>query len=78
MPTRRDALEGTRPEGYKCIDQPRFFKVSGFNSLILDVAILVVPIPVVWSLQVPLRTRVALVLIFSVGFVYVDPLPRAC
>ncbi|KAF2499697.1 hypothetical protein BU16DRAFT_558008 [Lophium mytilinum] len=60
---------GTRPEGYKCINQPMFFKVTGFVSLAIDLAIFIVPLPVVWNLQAPTRTRLALILIFSVGLV---------
>ncbi|KAF2810362.1 uncharacterized protein BDZ99DRAFT_476533 [Mytilinidion resinicola] len=60
---------GTRPKGYKCINQPMFFKVTGFISLAIDLAIFIVPLPVVWTLNAPARTRLALVLIFSVGLV---------
>ncbi|KAI0125020.1 hypothetical protein BJ170DRAFT_484894 [Xylariales sp. AK1849] len=60
---------GTRPEGFKCIDQTQFFRITGFINLIMDVATLIVPLPVLWKLSAPVKTRAALCGIFSVGFV---------
>ncbi|CZR54207.1 uncharacterized protein PAC_04090 [Phialocephala subalpina] len=50
-----------------CIQQPEFFKATGFINLFMDLVVLVLPLPLLWSLQAPLRQRIALCLIFCVG-----------
>lgn len=62
---------GKRPVGYKCIKQSLFFCITGLINLALEVALLTVPLPVIWQLELPKRTKFALCGIFSVGFVYV-------
>lgn len=65
---------GVRPEGYKCINQVQFFRVTGVINLILDVVTLAAPLPVLWKLNAPLRTRLVLCGVFSVGLVCVATL----
>lgn len=58
-----------RPAGFTCINQIRFFQTTSLINLILDVVALVIPLPVLWRLVAPVRTRLALCGIFSVGLV---------
>lgn len=50
-----------------CYDQTIYFMFTAALNLFSDVVILLIPIPVLLSLSVPLRQRLALVGIFSVG-----------
>lgn len=59
---------GHRPDIYKCIKQPLFFCVTGLINLALEVVLIIVPLPVIWKLGLPTRTKLALCGIFSVGF----------
>lgn len=42
--------------------------VFGILATITDFMVLVVPIPIVWQLQLPIKQRVAVISIFSVSF----------
>ena len=55
----------------KCIAQAHFFIVSGYVNLILDIAVLGLPMPLLWRLQAPIRQRVALIGIFCIGILSV-------
>lgn len=58
--------------GGTCIKgQTQFFVTMGALSLIEDVAILIMPMPIIWSLNIHLRQRIALTLIFALGTMYV-------
>jgi hypothetical protein len=48
-----------------------FFNLNGICNIIQDVSIYLLPIPMLWSLQMPLRQKVALGALFSVGLVAV-------
>lgn len=58
-----------KPAEYTCINQILFFRVSGIVNLALDVVLLLTPLPVVWELRIPMRSKVALSGIFSIGLV---------
>ncbi|KAK1142938.1 hypothetical protein N8T08_007179 [Aspergillus melleus] len=47
--------------------QRAFFQSMGSISLIEDVIILCLPIPVVWKLQITFRQKIAITLVFSLG-----------
>lgn len=55
----------------KCIDQLMFFTSTAIVNIILDFTLLALPLPMLWRVQRPLRQRIALVLIFCVGILYV-------
>ena len=58
----------------KCLSQSTqqmFFNLNGICNIIQDVSIYLLPIPMLWSLQMPLRQKVALGALFSVGLVAV-------
>lgn len=52
---------------YKCIDTTKFYTSSAAIGAILDVAILITPIPMVWAIQAKTSTKVGLTILFTVG-----------
>lgn len=54
---------------------PRFLKIISTNthlaSVVQDVAIYLLPIPIIWNLQMPLNQKIALVSLLCVGLVAV-------
>lgn len=50
-----------------CIAQTQFFEAMAACSLIEDFAVLVLPLPVLWGLQMDDGRKLALTLIFSTG-----------
>ncbi len=55
----------------KCrpITQQEFASVA--INMALDLAVVVLPLPVVWSLRMPTRKKIAVSLMFSLGLVWV-------
>lgn len=51
----------------QCMDEILFFKVNGIMNLILDLIVLLLPIPMLWRLQMYTKKKIALSLIFSLG-----------
>ncbi|KAJ5952639.1 uncharacterized protein N7479_011052 [Penicillium vulpinum] len=54
-------------EGHCMGGQVQFFQTMGSIALIEDVAILCLPIPVFWKLQINNRQKITLILVFSLG-----------
>ena len=52
-----------------CIDTATFFFVNAAFNIATDVAIMLLPIPVIKSLHLPIRQRVVLSFVFAVGMV---------
>lgn len=52
---------------YKCIDTTMFYTSSAAIGAILDVAILITPIPMVWTIQAKTSTKIGLTILFAVG-----------
>jgi hypothetical protein len=50
--------------------QNTFFIIIGSVSLAQDVLILCLPLPIVWKLQTPLRQKIEITLLFSIGCMY--------
>lgn len=60
-----------------CIDIPKFFFGNGIAAMLIDVIILCVPVPIVWSLQMPTSQKLAVVSILLLGsFVCVASIVR--
>lgn len=51
----------------KCGNLSAAYLAAGILNLLSDVSVLVLPIPIVWNLHLPLRSRIALVATFCVG-----------
>lgn len=61
-----DQLYNPHPDGH-CRDmQISDFATVGINIL-LDIAILVLPLPTLWSLQLPVRKKVVITIMLSFG-----------
>ncbi|KAI0428961.1 hypothetical protein F5Y09DRAFT_343170 [Xylaria sp. FL1042] len=56
----------TIPGGY-CGNQNSAFLASGILNLVLDIAVIVLPLPVLWNIRLARHKRIGLMLMFSVG-----------
>ena len=66
------AGQAVAPE--KCLSQPTqqmFFNLNGICNIIQDASIYLLPIPMLWNLQMAVRQKLALGALFSVGLVAV-------
>ena len=50
-----------------CIDIPMHVLVVSIINMITDFIILILPLPTIWSLHLPTRQKLAVVMVFSVG-----------
>jgi len=62
------------PGGY-CGDQVLSFTVTGVLNLLTDVMVLVLPLPYLVKLQMRLYKKLVLLGVFSMGFLFVPPVP---
>jgi hypothetical protein len=56
-------------DGYTCIDQASFSLSTAGISVLTDVAILLVPIAMMWNLRMPTRRKLAGIFVLSLGWV---------
>ncbi|KAH8846063.1 hypothetical protein MCOR27_010397 [Pyricularia oryzae] len=54
--------------GGHCGDDPLFYTILGVINIIVEVAILLLPMPVIYKLNMPLHRRLVVVGMFSLGF----------
>ena len=54
-------------EGH-CFDYNANYQASGIFNVISDFAILILPMPCVWKLQMPLKKKILVTAIFATGF----------
>ena len=59
-----EQIEGA--QGY-CFDINSWFRWSNFANIVTDIVLLILPIPIVWRLQVPKSVRIGLTLTFLLG-----------
>lgn len=57
--------------GGKCGNQPTIYFSAGLMNLLLDIVILVLPMPMLWGLKMPLFKKIALTAVFGMGAGYV-------
>lgn len=55
-----------------CGNATQAYEAVGIINLITDLAIIILPMPLLWQLQLPLAKKVALTAIFGIGIVYVS------
>lgn len=53
--------------GGKCIDQGAFYVSTAALNLFTDLMVLSIPIIITWSLQMPLRRKIAVCIILCLG-----------
>lgn len=57
------------PDSKPCGDYVASFVATGIVDVLIDVAMIILPQPLLWRLKVSLADRIALTLIFGVGIV---------
>ena len=63
--------------GGKCGDQKSLDLFIGIVNLLLDICIVVLPMPVLWGLQMVISKKLMLSGMFGLGIVYAPPIPSA-
>jgi len=63
------------PFGTRCYPAEIPLFIHGLTNTITDVWIYVLPMKMVWEVQLPKRQRIGLVTIFGAGFLYFSPTP---
>lgn len=53
-----------------CGNTTQAYEAFGIINLLIDLAIVILPMPLLWGLQLPVPKKVALTAIFGVGFLY--------
>lgn len=61
-----------------CINISAFFIGNGAASVVTDFLILITPVPIVWSLQMPVSKRLSILGIFALGGLCVLSLTTCC
>lgn len=51
----------------RCIDRAQFYWIVGMSNIVTDAMILLMPLPIIWELQIPTRQRLAVGGIFLLG-----------
>lgn len=51
----------------ECVNKTILYYVSGINNLVTDICLIVLPIPILMRLKMPMRVKLGLVLVFSMG-----------
>lgn len=53
-----------------CVNQPKLITMASLFSFLTDFAIYIMPMPVIWRLQMDVKRKVGLTLVFGVGGLY--------
>lgn len=54
----------------ECHNENLAYLLAGITNLIIDVLVVVLPIPMLWGLQMPLTKKIGVIGMFSLGFLY--------
>ena len=54
---------------YKCRNIGNFFFISSIVNTVQDFVMIILPIPIVWKLELPLRQRIAVISVFFLGLI---------
>ncbi len=57
----------------KCLTMDNFVYFTNISNLITDIWIFLLPIPMIWGLQLQVKKKLLLSLIFCIGLAYVSP-----
>ncbi len=52
---------------YTCIDTSKFYVAQGAIGAVLDILILMLPLPIVWGLTLKISKKIAMSFLFAVG-----------
>ena len=56
----------------KCINGTNIFLADGVSSILSDLAILLLPMPLLWRLQLSKKRKLKLIIVFGGGALYVQ------
>ena len=56
-------------DGGRCADTIKAYLSAGIINLLIDVGIVIMPIPVLWKLQLPATKKFGISAMFSIGLV---------
>ncbi|MCJ1285448.1 hypothetical protein MMC26_004788 [Xylographa opegraphella] len=59
----------TTIEGGSCANQTQAFEAVGILNLLTDIAIIILPMPWLWTLQLPFSKKIGLTAIFGIGII---------
>lgn len=57
----------TLSEPARCVNLNMFFTLSGIPNILANIAIVFLPIPMIWNLEIERKDRIALFAVFSLG-----------
>lgn len=63
--------DGTIVPGGKCIDSRTFILTSCALSIFMDIIVIPIPSIMVWNLQMDRKTKMLVVVVMSLGWMYV-------
>ena len=55
-----------------CGDSVASFLADGIINLIVDLAVITLPMPMIWRLQMSQQRKIALTIVFALGIMYVN------
>ena len=61
----------------ECLDKNKLFRANAIFSLLINVIIIALPMPIIWKLHMSLRKRLVILGIFAIGLVCVAIEPVA-
>ncbi|KAF3762737.1 hypothetical protein M406DRAFT_18111, partial [Cryphonectria parasitica EP155] len=79
------SIAGCQPVSYfwnkaqagRCFNEVNFFRANGITNMLLDITVLILPLPMVWRLDLELRQKLAVTGMFLLGsFVCVTSILR--
>ena len=60
-------FQSSLPPSFKCMSTYKLLYASGPINLITDLAILILPMPILTSLRLPKKQKVILIMLFAAG-----------
>ena len=64
--------------GGHCVDAYDFHVAMGVLSTVVLVTVLILPVPIIWKLQVSSTRRLGLAFVFTIGALYVNSVATQC
>lgn len=55
----------------RCYNQPEALEAVGIVNLLTDLLIFILPMPMLWGLQLPLGKKIGLTITFGIGLMYI-------
>ena len=68
------AYQFAHPHGYKCVNRILLTTVFGWYNIISDFILLLLPMPMLWTMHLSWQKKLGLALVFATGGLYVSRL----